>query len=113
MRTEIANFIRAAEQLAEMEPENAEDFDGMLTGLSVAWTKVGDATAEWAELLDAQLRIDPVVTRPLYEQADEAGAIGKAYMTSRANFRRIYQAHIEAMESKARPVAKPGFFEAA
>lgn len=110
--SQIAALVNAANQVAQMEPQNAEEFEQMLGGLAMAYLRIADSIAEQAEKLDAELGIDPKVTAPLYTGADSLGEMGKAYRNARNQFRSVYAAQLEAMNKGVRQPKNPDFFAA-
>ncbi|GAA2842386.1 hypothetical protein [Kribbella solani] len=108
----LQQLVRAADALADETPATAEELDDMLGALALTWTKVADAITNYAEMLDSDIRIDPRVTRPIYDGADDVAGLGRLFRDSRTAFRKVYEAEFDAMDSGARKVAVDGFWEA-
>ncbi|MFB6726780.1 hypothetical protein ACFCV3_41805 [Kribbella sp. NPDC056345] len=109
----LQQLVRAADNLADEHPDTAEDLEEMLGQLAMAFTKIADSITGYAEMLDSDIKIDPRVTRPIYDAADTvATAVGRAFRDSRTTFRKVYEDQFAAMESGARKVAVDGFWDA-
>lgn len=108
---EMQQLVRAADSLIELVPATAEELDDTLSQLALAWTKVADSISGYAEMLDSEVRIDPRVTRSIYDGADTVASLGKAFRDARAQFRKVYEAEFDAMDSGARKVAVDGFWQ--
>ncbi|HEY3004688.1 MAG TPA: hypothetical protein VGJ44_20240, partial [Kribbellaceae bacterium] len=88
MTNEVHNLVRAAQRISDMEITDAMQFDELLGAFAAAWPRIGDALAQFAEQIDTDLGLDPVVTRPLYEAADSAGdVLGQAFGKAKQAFR--------------------------
>jgi hypothetical protein len=110
--SQIAAFVKAAEGIAQTAPATADELEQMLSGLTMAYLKIADLNAQWAEVLDAEVGIDPKVTMPLYRGSDAIAESAKAFRDSKHAFRTLYAAQLEQANNGIRQPKSPDFFAA-
>lgn len=108
--SQTAALVKAAETLSQIAPANALELEEMLSGLTMAYLKIADTVAQWSELLDAEVGIDPKVTAPLYRTSDSIGEAAKGFRDSKHAFRTLYAAQLEQANQGVRQPKSPEFF---
>jgi hypothetical protein len=104
----MKTMASAADSLADTVPESAGELDQLLAGINVAFLRVAEGLAAFAEGLDAQVGLDSRVAAPIYAMSDNIADAARGGKDARRAFLTLYAPQLE---NDVRQPKKPDFFE--